>query len=104
MEPAFKKEYRRPTGPYLYRTNQTEKLYALERKRDDAFDAAAKELGKVLDLEEFWYEVLPEAILSFLEAWDHKAATLAAEVYLEKRARRDKIIAQMEEAEKGKEL
>jgi hypothetical protein len=89
MEKAFPtKTYRRPEGPYIYRTEATEFLYSLERKRDDAFEGAAKELGKVLGLDEFWYEVLPEAILSFLEAWDHNAAIPAAEVYLEKQKER----------------
>lgn len=88
MENAFKKEYRRPEGPYLYRTEATEFLYAAERMRDDAFEGAAKALQEVLELDEFWYEALPEALLSMLEAWDRNAATLAAEVYLEKQKER----------------
>lgn len=100
MEKAFPtKEYRRPHGPYLYRTETTEFLYDLERKRDQAFEAAAKELGKVLELEEFWYEALPEAILSFLEGWDSSAAVLAAEVYLEKQKVRQEKIKRLTEAE-----
>ena len=87
-KPAFKPEYRRPTGPYIDRCDVTEKLYDLETKRNDTFNAATKELQKVLGLEHFWQEAVPEALLSMLEGWDHNAAQLGAQAYLEKQNRR----------------
>ena len=83
-KPAFKPEYRKPTGPYIDRCDVTEKLYSLETKRNDTFNAAAKELQKVLGLEHFWQEAVPEAFLNMLQGWDHNAAQLSAVVYLQR--------------------
>jgi hypothetical protein len=83
-EPAFKPKYRKPTGIYIPRNEDTERLYELERKRNDAFQAAAEELQKVCSFEHFWQEAVPEAMLNILEGWDHNAAILGAIAYLEK--------------------
>jgi len=83
------KEYRKPFNPFVGRgSKQTELLYALEEKRDDAFRAAALQLGKVLGLTDFWKEMLPEAIFSMLDHWDRAASKIAAVAFLERNGER----------------
>jgi len=85
MEKAFEARYYRiPINPFIPRNADTEKLYELERKRDDAFMAATEELQEVLGLDHFWQEAVPEAFLSMLQGWDHNAAQLAAVIYLQR--------------------
>lgn len=74
------KEYRKPMGGYI--GSDAKKLYQLEEKRNDAINAAAEELQKVLGLEDYWREAVPEALLSILTSYDKKAATLACEAFL----------------------
>jgi len=83
-EPAFTPKYKKPTGPYVTRSAGTEGLYKAEAIRDAAIQSAAEELKKILDLDHFWQEAVPEALLSVLEGWDQNAARLAAIAYLEK--------------------
>lgn len=89
QKPAFKPEYRKPTGTWIGRSEATERLYDLESKRDKAFKAATKELQEVMQWDHFWYEAVPEALLSMLEGWDHNAAQLGARTYLEKQNDRE---------------
>ena len=88
MKPAFAPKYRKPTGPYLNRCEATEELYRVERIRDESIDSAAKQIQEICGFTHFWQEAVPEALLSVLEAWDQKAAQLAAVAYLEKQNRR----------------
>jgi hypothetical protein len=80
--------YRKPVGPRIGRGPETETLYSLEHRTVEAFRRAAEEHGRVLGLEGgFFQEVLPEALLSFLEGWDNKAVRLAVGAWLEKHAK-----------------
>lgn len=76
------KDYRKPAGVRIGRGEETESLYAKEHVTQDAFKASAEELGKVLGLKDFFHEVLPEALLSFLESYDNTAVLLAVEKWL----------------------
>lgn len=78
------KKYRKPTCPYIGRGPSTEKLYKLEEKSHEVFKKCAQELGKVLGLEDFWREILPEAMFSFLDGWDRSAGIIAAIAFLER--------------------
>lgn len=76
------RDYRKPEGARIGRGEETESLYAKEHVTQDAFKASAEELGKVLGLKDFFHEVLPEALLSFLESYDNTAVLLAVEKWL----------------------
>ena len=85
MEKAFDaNDYCVPMNRFIPRNAETEKLYDLERNRDDAFMQATKELQAVLGLDHFWQEAVPEAFLNMLQGWDHRAAQLAAVIYLQR--------------------
>jgi hypothetical protein len=78
------KKYRRPFNSFIGHGESTETLYKLEDQRDDAFRAAAVQLGAVLGLTDFWHEMLPEAIFSMLDHWDRAAVHVACVAYLER--------------------
>ena len=81
-----RKRYTKPTNPFIGKNDNTEILYRREEKRDEAFKAAARELGKVLGHEEkeFWTKTLPEAYFSLLDHWDRQAGEVACIAFLEK--------------------
>lgn len=82
--PTKRAPYRQPTGQFIGRDDKTERLYRREQVRDAAIKSAGEELQRILGLEHFWQEALPEALLSVLEHWDRSAAYLAAYTYLAK--------------------
>lgn len=63
-----------------------EKLYDLERKRNDIIRDCAKRWAKIAGVEdkEFWVQSLPQALHDLLEAWDTPAAVIAAESFLKR--------------------
>lgn len=79
-------DYKKPTGPRIFRNEDTETLYKLEDEHRDTFRECALELGRVLECNplRFYEETLPEAILTFLDGYDQNAVRLAVEVWLEK--------------------
>jgi len=84
MKAKTEPKYRKPVGTWVGKNEETERLYELEEERDKAFKAAAKELQKIMKFKHFWQVAVPEALLSMLEGWDHNAAALGAQAYLEK--------------------
>lgn len=79
-------QYKKPSGVFIGRGDNTEQLYRLEEKRSQAIRAAAQSLGKVLgfDEKEFWTRTLPEELYNILESYDVDAAKVAAIAYLER--------------------
>lgn len=80
-----KQEYTVPKAPFI--GLGAEKLYRLESTRNEAFKAAAAELGKLLDHDasEYWTRTMPEALHAILDAFDHGAGIAAAVAILQKR-------------------
>lgn len=64
-----------------------DKLYRLERSRNEIIKEAAKEHGKILgfDSDQFWTHSLPEQIAATLESFDKQASEIAAIAWLERR-------------------
>lgn len=69
----------------INRTRETEKLYTLERKRNDAIKAAAKEYAKVMDhpAREYWSRTIPQALFDTLESFQGSSSYAAAKAYCE---------------------
>jgi hypothetical protein len=63
-----------------------EKLYDLERKRNDIIRECAKRWAKIAEVSEknFWTQSLPQALHDLLEAWDTAASIIAAESFLKR--------------------
>lgn len=82
--------YSIPQMRSIGRSDDTERLYQLEEKRDKAIRAAAEELLKVLlqfgavgaDAR-YFQDALPEALFNTLEAHDSQASLLAALAFVE---------------------
>lgn len=75
--------------PYIVRISRdgdTEKLYRLEHQRNEAIQAAARELAKVVGVTEgrdFWPRVMPQALFDLLESFEIGASYVAAKAYVE---------------------
>lgn len=70
----------------MVRGDRTDRLNALEERRNKAIKAAARELAKVLRHrdDEFWSRTMAEELYSVLDGFALDAATTAARVFLER--------------------
>lgn len=82
--------YTVPTMRRIGKSDDTERLYQLEEKRDKAIRATTEELLKVLLLfgavaadARYFQDALPESLFNVLEAHDHRASLLAALAFVE---------------------
>ncbi len=62
-----------------------EQLYELEKEAHTALRVVAKELQRVMELEHFYQQALPFALLTQLESWDTQASIAAATGYLKEK-------------------
>ena len=78
------KVYIEPGSHFISRSDETEKLYRLEEKRNVAIKDCATEWAKInaVPQEEFWTQSLPQALFDLLQSFDSKAAEMAALAYL----------------------
>lgn len=81
----MEKVYVKPTMLRIGATKETAKLYDLEDRRDELIKGCAREWARLLGFtdEEFWTVAVPQQLFDLLEAFDHRAAKVAAEAYLE---------------------
>jgi len=73
-----------PTIMMIGRGPDTEKLYKLERQRQDIIGRCAKEWAEVMEVpeSEFWKRSLPQQLFDILESWERASAVAAAEAFL----------------------
>jgi len=79
------KTYTKPSGAMI-RARDQRRLYSLENKRDQAFEASSRHLGEVMghDSGDYWTRTLPEALYTVLDAYDREAVKLAVLLWLER--------------------
>ena len=77
-------EYHLPTGQFIRRHQETEKLYKLESQVTKAIQESAKELATIMghSKEELYKRTIPEALHSVLDSFDGIASEAAAMAFL----------------------
>jgi len=73
-----------PTNCFIGQSDETEKLYKLEKNRSIAINAAAEELKKVLNKVDYWHEAMPAALFAVLESYTTDISVAAAIAFLNK--------------------
>lgn len=77
-------QFQEPQRIRIGRGKPTERLYALEEKRQAAIEACAREWARIRGVaeERYWIETLPQALFDIMEAYDPYVAITACEGFL----------------------
>ena len=81
----MKKEEYKVMKIRIGKTEETKRLYALERERNDKVMECAREWSKLVKVDEkdFWTIAISTALYDLLDSIDHKAGLVACKKFLE---------------------